>query len=554
MPRGKSNKVTFKTYDPDQAFLLPPSLEELVPQNHLVRMVNKTIDQMDIDPLINSYQGGGASCYHPKMMIKVLVFAYLSRTYSSRQIAKSLRQDVLFMWLSGMNKPDFRTINIFRSSRLKPVIDKVFGSMVMLCQELGYVRLENYFVDGTKIQANAGKNSYVWKKNVTRHKTGAEEQICRLLKHIDEINQRENLHYGESDLEELGEGTRVTSEKIREIVNKINEQVSGKKQREGLSKGDREVSKTVRQIEKEKLPKLEQYEEQQRNLGGRNSCSKTDVDATFFRLKNGLLRPSYNILLGCENQIILNYTLHQNAGESGLFVDHMKKLKSQLGSLPVNAIGDAAFGTEENYSYLEHNDIGNFLKYNTFHLDHTGKRLRDEFSKDKFVYSPESDSYQCPGSRSLTFTSEKEIRTDNGFIGQARIYTCEDCSGCSFANHCTKGKSNRSIQVNATLDRYRSQARSNLTSQQGIKLRKQRNTEPETVFGNIKWNLDFNRFRLRGKDKVNSEMGLIAMAHNMMKIYRIELNKAEKMILTKQKAEQKSATHRCFYFYSDFVQ
>jgi len=553
MPKGKSNKVTFKTYDPGQAFLLPPSLEELVPQNHMVRIINKTIDQMSIDPLIGSYKGGGASCYHPKMMIKVLVFAYLSRIYSSRQIAKALRQDVLFMWLSGMNKPDFRTINIFRSSRLKPVIDKVFSSMVKLCQELGYVRLENYFIDGTKIEANASRNSYVWKKNVKRYKANTEEQIKMLLDHIEQVNQQENLNYGDKDLEELGEDTQISSEKIKGIVKRLNEQISKKKQAEGLSKGDKEVAKTVKKLEKDRLPKLERYEQQEKNLSGRNSYSKTDIEATFHRLKNGLLRPSYNILLGCENQIILNCTVHQNPGESSLFIDHMNKLENRIGYLPSNAIGDATFGTEENYSFLDRHNIGNYLKYSSFHFDQTNKHQQDKFSKDKFLYSPQTDTFQCPGSRTLYYQEEKESKTDNGYIGHIRIYACEDCSGCTFANQCKKGKANRSIQVNATLDQYRSEAYSNLTSQQGIKLRKQRNTEPETVFGNIKWNLDFNRFGLRGKDKVNVEMGLISLAHNMIKIYQIELKKASDGKMMKQKSEQKNATYCYFYFCSILV-
>jgi transposase len=553
MPRGKSNKVTFKTYDTGQAFLLPPSLEDLIPQNHLVRMIHKTIDQMNIDPLIESYKGGGASCYHPKMMIKVLVFAYLSHIYSSRQIAKALRQDVLFMWLSGMNKPDFRTINIFRSSRLKPLIDKVFSSMVLLCMEMGYVRLENYFIDGTKIEANASRNSYVWKKNVKRYKAGTEEQIKKMLDHIEEVNQQENLDYGNKDLEELGEDTQITSEKIKAIVDRLNDQIAEKKQAGSLNKGDKEVEKTVKQLEKNRLPKLQQYEQQEKNLSGRNSCSKTDLDATFLRLKNGLLRPSYNTLVGCENQIILNYTVHQGSGESGFFIDHMKKLKNQLSYLPSNAIGDATYGTEENYSFLDQYCIGNYLKYNTFHFDQTKKHQQDKFSKDKFVYQTETDSYQCPASKSLHLQQVKETKTDNGYIGHIKIYACDDCSGCSFADQCKKGKANRSIQVNTALDRYRSQAYSNLTSQQGINLRKQRNTEPETVFGNIKWNLGFNRFSLRGKEKVATEMGLIAIAHNMMKIYQIELNKTSEKEMMKVGSDQISATYCYYYFYSDPV-
>ena len=263
MPKGKSNKLTFKTYNPNQAFLLPPSFDDLIPVGHLVRVVSHTIDQLNIDPLLKSYKGGGASIFHPKMMVKVLVYAYLNGIYSSRKIAKALREDINFMWLSGMNRPDYRTIILFRSSRLKPVIDKVFGSMVIFCQEQGYIKLENYFIDGTKMEADASKTSYVWAKNVKRHKGSTEEKIRELLHHIEQINETENLQYGDKDLEELGDNVMISSEKIKEQVNKINEQLSEKESDQGLSKVDKKVARVVKQIEKERLPKLEQYEQQQ---------------------------------------------------------------------------------------------------------------------------------------------------------------------------------------------------------------------------------------------------------------------------------------------------
>lgn len=551
MPKGKSKKLTFKTYAPDQVFLLPPSLEDLVPQNHLVRVVSQTIDQLDIDPLLKSYKGGGASIFHPKMMIKVLVYAYLNKIYSSRQIAKVLRQDVHFMWLSGMNKPDFRTINLFRSSRLKPVIDKVFGSMVLFCQEQGYIKLENYFIDGTKIEADASRTSYVWGKNVKRYKTSAEEKIKQLLRYIEKINEEENQRYGVKDLEELGEESKVSSEKIKAFVKTINDQLSDKEQEQGLSKAEKKVVRIVKEIEKDRLPKLELYEQQQKNLSGRNSYSKTDIDATFHRLKNGLLRPSYNTLLGCENQFIINYSIHQNPGESGLFVEHLKKLENQLGILPKNVIGDSAFGTEENYSYLDQQVIGNYLKYNTFHFEQTKKHKENPFSKDKFVYIQSSDIYKCPGNKTLHFKEERENKTDNDYVSHVRIYECEDCRECPFAGQCKKAKGNRTLQVNPKLDQHRETAYKNLISPTGMKLRKQRNIEPETVFGDIKWNLNYSRFRLRGKEKVNIEMGLLSIAHNVKKIYQVGVSrKANASVETIEFNKQQSTFDR-FYFYSE---
>lgn len=155
--KAKSKQV-FKPYQQHQAMLLPPSLEELIPPQHLVRVVNNTIDKLNIEPLLATYKGDGTSAYHPLMLLKVLIYAYLTKTYASRLIAKALKENVHFMWLSGMSMPDFRTINDFRSSRLKEVIYEVFASMILFCQENHYINLEHYFVDGTKLQANANRH------------------------------------------------------------------------------------------------------------------------------------------------------------------------------------------------------------------------------------------------------------------------------------------------------------------------------------------------------------------------------------------------------------
>ena len=130
--------------------LLPPSLEEMIPERHLVRVVNEVIDELDLSKLMNQYKGGGASSYHPRMMLKVLVYAYTQRTYSSRQIAKALRENVNYMWLSGMNKPDFRTVNRFRGEVVRETIEEVFREVLAYLLRQGYVKLGSYFVPSTK--------------------------------------------------------------------------------------------------------------------------------------------------------------------------------------------------------------------------------------------------------------------------------------------------------------------------------------------------------------------------------------------------------------------
>jgi len=506
--KKRPSAPVFKPYTQQQMLMLPPSLEELIPQEHMVRVVNKTIDGLNIEPLVATYKGGGSSSYNPLMLLKVLVYAYLTKNYPSRKIAKALREDVNYMWLSGMQKPDFRTINIFRSSRLKVVIDQVFGSMVEFCIANRYIKLENYFVDGTKIEANASKTSYVWSKNTQRYKETTQKKIKELLEHIEEVNRKENEEYGNRDLEELGKETTITSQKIKEQIEKLNTIINPKKAE----------NRALKEIETKQLPKLERYEEQERLLDGRKSYSKTDIDATFFRMKNEQLLPAYNVIIGTENQFIVNYTIHQKASESDQFIRHFTKFIQTTGLTPKNVIGDAAYGSQENYAFLETYGLGNYLKYNTYHKEKTKKHKSDSYHKDHFKYEETTDQYTCPEGRRLVFNRTEERITDNGYQQVNRIYECLDCQGCPVSSLCKKGLGNRTISMNPQLERYRAQARANLASGYGITLRKMRGIDVEPVFGDIKMNQDYKRFRLRGKEKVNVEFGLLSMAHNIKKI------------------------------------
>jgi transposase len=120
----------FKPYVMNQTALLPPSYEEKIPEKHLVRVVNEAVEKIDVSALLAEYKGGGTSSYHPKMLLKVLVYAYAEKIYSSRRIAKALRENIHFMWISGENCPDFRTINDFRGNRMKAVIADVFSEVL----------------------------------------------------------------------------------------------------------------------------------------------------------------------------------------------------------------------------------------------------------------------------------------------------------------------------------------------------------------------------------------------------------------------------------------
>jgi transposase len=227
MPRGISDKVVFKPYDQSQQWLMPPSAEELIPPNHLVRVVSQTIDEMDIEPLLRSYaKGGGASRFHPVMMLKVFVYGYMTRVFSSRMLAKALRENVMFMWLSGGQTPDFRTLNSFRGSRLKDAMDEVFMATVKLLAAKGYVRLENYFVDGTKIESAANKYSFVWKRGIETNERKLDEKLRAFIGEVERMADDENEAYGDRDLEELGEQASFSADDVATLASILNERLA----------------------------------------------------------------------------------------------------------------------------------------------------------------------------------------------------------------------------------------------------------------------------------------------------------------------------------------
>ncbi|MBR5401841.1 MAG: transposase [Treponema sp.] len=227
MSRGVSDKITFKPYSQSEQWLLPPSLDELVPENHFVRIVSKTIDELRIQDVFAKYtKGGGASRYNPVMLLKILIYCYMTGTYSSRQIAKQCRENINVMWLTGSQKPDFRTINKFRSEKLKDSIEEIFVATVKLLNQKGYVSLEKYFVDGTKIESAANKYTFVWKKAVEKNEKKLDEKLRIFLNAVDEITRKENQIYGDKDFAELGDDVPVTSEDIKKAAEKINQKLA----------------------------------------------------------------------------------------------------------------------------------------------------------------------------------------------------------------------------------------------------------------------------------------------------------------------------------------
>jgi hypothetical protein len=234
-------------------------------------------------------------------------------------------------------------------------------------------------------------------------------------------------------------------------------------------------------------------------------------------------KPAYNVQIGTEGQFVVGFSVHAQAGDTACLIPHLENLRSHLGRLPKNVVTDAGYGSEENYAYAEQHDLGNYLKYNTFYQDTHHYRKPEllrkrQFQAENFAYDPEHDEFICPAHQRLDFQYASRYTTDNGYVTNRRLYECHTCSQCPLKAECTRAKGNRKIRISFRLLEYRRQARANLTSEAGQRLRASRSTEVEPVFGIIKHNMGFRRFHLRGLDKVKTEWGLVSIAHNMKKL------------------------------------
>lgn len=529
-----TTKQVFKSYSQGQAMLLPPDLNDLIPVNHLVRVVDQIIEKMDISVLINSYQGGGTSAYHPRMLLKILLYAYAMKIYTGRKIAKALREDINFMWLSALQRPDFRTINLFRSGVLKISIEEIFKNLTIFLLDHEYIKLENYFCDGSTFSADANKYKMIWKKNAERNLAIAEQNCKELFKKIDDLNREEEADYGRKDLEELGndampinlEAIESQGKKLSTIIEKTI-QPKIKRKAAGLRK------KLV-----EEKRKISKYHKQIEISDQRSGYSKTDNDATAMRMKNEEVLPAYNVLIGAENQFITHYSIHQNSNDGQCFKHHIEKLEVQTSKNPANLIADSVFGIEENYELLEKKEIKNYLKFPTFHPEQKRKHKNNPFTKDNFPYNAEKDVYICPFDRVLRYKKTEITVNKNGYESEGRIYECESCSDCRFTELCKKSiEKNRTIKINTKLEQYRQQSRDNLNSEQGIWLRKKRSPEVESCFGDIKHNQRFRRFHVRGKQKAKTEFGILAMSHNLRKVHLANINEIDQNSQSNKKSD-----------------
>lgn len=511
---SNKRKIVFKPYSQNQDFLLPKSLSDFVEPGHIAMLISSIIDQMHISKIIDTYNGGGTSAYNPRMLLKSWILGFVNKVYSSRMLAKQLRENLTFIWVSGNQHPDFRTLNNFRL-RLKDDIKSVFRQIVQYALKEGIIEGEDVFVDHTKREADANKHKVVWKKQVENQLKKIDQEVDVLFDYVDRINEKEDKIFGNKDLPEQ-ERAKFDEEKVKKIVDKINNSLKKSEITKELAGEQKKNVKRLHIL----LERKELYKTKKEILGVRNSYSKTDTDAIAMMMKDKLtVRPAYNEGIATEKGFVLNYEVSNKVSDSINFIPLMEGTAENLGKMPKNSHGDAAYGNEENWSFLEENGIRNFLKYGMYRKEKSKKWREGKFRFNDFSYNNQNDEFICKNNIKLSLAEEFDESTTTGYVRHIKQYRAPEgvCTDCPFRAQCTKSIA-RTLDVSWRGEIFKQQSRENLESEKGKELRKRRGNEIESVFGDGKMNKSKSRYSLRGLAKVNIEAGLYYVSHNLRKI------------------------------------
>lgn len=508
-------KIHFKDYNYNQTVLFPQRIDEDIADNDSVRIVDALVESLDMDGFHKLYKEHGRSPYHPKMMLKVILYAYMNNIYSCRKIEKLLYRDIHFMWLSGREKPDFITINRFRN-RVKDEINEVFTQIVLLLCAKGFISLDVEYIDGTKIESKANKYTFVWRKTVEKNRERLLKKIKVLLSQIDDVivqdktPDMETVSFTPSMLTELADELRSTLEQTSEPSTKEEKATA------------RERRRQLKELEAHR-DKLQEYDNHMKTLDGRNSYSKSDPDATFMRMKedamrNGQTKPGYNLQISTERQFITDFALYPNPTDTLTMIPFLESFAARYGRRAGTVVADSGYGSEENYRYMSENEMTAYVKYNHFHREQRPRFKPDPFKAENFYYNPDGDYCICPMGQKMSRVGTRRSKTGSGYVSEIARYRSIRCEGCPLRCLCFKAQGNRTVEINHRLQRYKQIARELLISEIGRKHRGQRCIEPEAVFGQMKQDFNYKRFRHFGKDKVRMDFAFFAIAFNIKKL------------------------------------
>lgn len=530
----------FKNYTINQT-TLPLDMEQYIPETDVAFAVNALVESIPPSLFHQLEHELGRPAYHPKMMLKIILYAYTQRVFSGRKIEFLLDDSYRMRWLANHEQVSYRTINRFRSHETTAHL--LAEAFVLFRRQLitnQVIENEAIFIDGTKIEADANKFSFVWRKATSRYERSLDEKSEAFYQ---ALYQEEILPC----LKEENQSAGLTSDQLEEVAHHVEaelqetaQQLQNEKRKEEqsqLKKKRRTYKKYLRKVQVDYLPRKQKYERYRQLFQERNSFSKTNTDATFMRMKddymgNGQLKPGYNLQIATENQYVLAYELFPNPNDTKTFNPFLDHFLDQHKELPEYIVADAGYGSEENYMYIY--DILHktpLITYSGYYKERKKKYRNQPFHVENWLYLEEQDSYICPAKRPVPFKKYSRRKDKGGFVRDFKIYECEDCRGCPLRSQCTKMKSerNRQIQVNNNWRYFKADCKKKLLEEKTGSIYRKRKIEVEPVFGHLKAQLAFHRFHLRGKEGAKIDIGLALMVLNLRKLAKYMKGKVSKI-------------------------
>ena len=461
--------MNVKEYNQDQGLLFPPHLRQLLSDDHPALIVNDIVETLDLSCLYQKISSEGNPAYHPKMMLKILLYAYSNGIFSARDIQRAVQESIAFMYLTGWQKPDFRTISDFRKNNLAELED-LFCQVVDMCKRLGMVSFGHIALDSSKFKANASDKCTYDSKRINK-------AIDKLLKEADRTDSREDRLFG----------PELCGDEVPEEI----------------------------QRQKDRLARLEQIKKKLEHRG-KKKINATDPDAVFMKTRQGITT-SYSGQVAADesHQVIVAADVTNDPSDNEQLVPMVEKTEKTIGNFDTLS-ADSGYSSGENLKQLAEKNLDAYIPDANYQGSQHGKQEAPGdpyFPRSKFIRDEAQDCFICPAGEKLTFSHMQKVKNKEPL----RMYRCRASKDCPLRDQCTKNKGGRTITLNAYDDHLRAM-RTKLDTKYGKRIYAKRKTIVEPVFGHIKETIGFCKFSLRGLQKVLGEFVLVCIAHNIRKI------------------------------------
>ncbi len=550
-----------------------------LPEDDPVYTLKNVMEELDFSKLLAQYSTKGRTGYNPIMMYALITYANLRGIRAVDRIVECCERDLAFLWLCQGNRPKRDAFYDFKNKKLtQEVLEDLHYQFLRQLEKKGLVTLKELFIDGTKIEANANRYTFVWRGSINYHLAG-------LLDTIDTLYTRYNTF-----LKETGYGIKYTLTPIQMFIIKGMEKVKSvieKNRQRKLTKHKKLSNNTIIEIDscsplelhelqhnlkriamEESIPfvygrgkrkselqqlyeelevcehHLIEYKECFERMGtDRNSYSKTDIEATFMRMKedhmlNGQLKPAYNVQVAVENYFIIHSSVSHHRADMNTLIPIVEKHKYIFGEVLENVTADSGYCSEKNLLYLKENHIHSYIKLQDHEKRKTRAYTQDIGKYYNMTYQIYEDTsyYICHDGRELHHI-RTEYKQQEGYQQTWEVYGCADCSGCKHKAKClsnykeTKDNDrNKVMKINERWETLKEESHANIQSETGIVKRQIRSIQTEGHFGDMKENENFRRFHYRSTEKVYKEFLLYVIGRNLKKYHRFlqgELKKFE---------------------------